>query len=579
MNHLNSPHGGVLVDPMVDTARARQIKDESRGWPSWDLTPRQLCDLELLLNGAFSPLRGFLGRADHESVCASMRLADGTLWPLPVLLDVGEAVAAGLAPGGKLALRDPEGVLLAALTVDEVWPLDREAVAQAAFGTLDRTHPGVAHLLDETHPVAVGGRLEGVQAPPHYDFVQLRHTPAELRAHFARLGWRRIVAFQTRNPLHRAHVELTQRAARDIEANLLIHPVVGMTKPGDVDHYTRVRCYQAVLARYPLHTVALSLLPLAMRMGGPREALLHAIIRKNYGCTALHRRPRPRRPGQGLPGASPFYGPYDAQELLAAHQDELGVTMVPFRNMVYVEELDAYQPEDEVAEGRRALSLSGTELRQRPGAGARAARSGSPIPEVAGELRAQLPAAPPAGLHGLLHRALRRRQVDPRQRPAGQAAGGGRAAGHPARRRRRAQEPLLGAGLLQGAPRHQHPPHRLRRRRDHQERRHRASAPPSPPTTRVRREVREMIRPGGGFVLVHVATPIEVCEQRDRKGLYAKARAGLIAEFTGISDPYEEPTDADVTLDTAEITPEEGAQRILLHLEHEGYIGAGGGAS
>jgi sulfate adenylyltransferase len=576
MDHLNAPHGGVLVDPMVDAARARQIKDESRGWPSWDLTPRQLCDLELLLNGAFSPLRGFLGRADHESVCASMQLADGTLWPLPVLLDVDAAAAAGLAPGGKLALRDPEGVLLAALTVDEVWPLDREPIAQAVFGTTDRTHPGVAHLLDETHPVAVGGRLEGVEAPRHYDFVQLRDTPAELRARFARLGWRRVVAFQTRNPLHRAHVELTQRAARDIEANLLIQPVVGMTKPGDVDHYTRVRCYQAVLARYPLHTVALSLLPLAMRMGGPREALLHAIIRKNYGCSHFIVGRDHAGPGKDSQGR-PFYGPYDAQELLAAHQEELGVTMVPFRNMVYVEELDAYQPEDEVAEGRRVLSLSGTELRERLALG-RELPEWFTYPEVAGELA---------------------RSYAPRHRQGFTVFFTGLSGAGKSTLANVLLVKLLEAGgrpvtLLDGDIVRKNLSSELGFSKEHRDINIRrigfvaaeitknggiALCAPIAPYERVRREVREMIRPGGGFVLVHVATPIAVCEQRDRKGLYAKARAGLIAEFTGISDPYEAPTDADVTLDASEITPEEGAQRILLHLEHEGYIGAGGGAS
>src|SRR4029077_9601015 len=250
-----------------------------------DLTPRQFCDLELLLNGGFSPLSGFMGKADHDSVCARMRLADGTLWPLPVLLDVTSQAAEKLRVGGMLALRDPEGVMLAALHVEEMWEPDREASAQAAFGTTSTDHPGVAHLLQKTNGVAVGGRIEGLQLPVHYDFRALRLTPAELRAEFARQGWRRVVAFQTRNPMHRAHVELTFRAGKQVEANLLIHPVVGMTKPGDVDYYTRVRCYQLLSSKYPQGTVKLSLLPLAMRMGGPREAIWHALIRKNHGCT------------------------------------------------------------------------------------------------------------------------------------------------------------------------------------------------------------------------------------------------------------------------------------------------------
>ena len=286
-DHLIAPHGGTLRNLVVDADRARTLQAESKTWPSWDLTPAQICDLELLLNGGFSPLEGFMTRADYESVRDSMRLSDGTLWPIPITLDVPESVASTIRPGSLLALRDSEGVMLAALHVDDVWQPNREAQARAVFATTNRDHPGVAALLDRAHPWLVGGRVEGFQLPTHYDFRSLRLTPAELRGEFRRLGWRRIVAFQTRNPLHRAHQELTLRAASQVDANLLIHPVVGMTKPGDVDHYTRVRCYQAVLSSYPPDAVKLALLPLAMRMGGPREAVWHAIIRKNYGCTHL----------------------------------------------------------------------------------------------------------------------------------------------------------------------------------------------------------------------------------------------------------------------------------------------------
>ncbi|HBL25670.1 MAG TPA: adenylyltransferase, partial [Acidobacteria bacterium] len=278
-SHLIEPHGGTLVDLLVTPERAAELKAASRDWPSWDLTPRQICDLELLLNGGFSPLTGFMSKADHDSVCATMRLANGTLWSIPILLDVPQDFAGKLQAGSsQIALRDPEGVMLAVLHVEEIWEIDRSASAQATFGTLDKKHPGVAHLLDKTHPVALAGRVEGLQLPSHYDFRSLRQTPAELRAQFAREGWRRIVAFQTRNPMHRAHCELVLRAAKESRANVLIHPTVGLTKPGDLDHYTRVRCYQAVLPRFPQQTAKLSLLNLAMRMGGPREALLHAII-------------------------------------------------------------------------------------------------------------------------------------------------------------------------------------------------------------------------------------------------------------------------------------------------------------
>jgi sulfate adenylyltransferase len=247
-DHLIAPHGGALVDLIASAGRQRELREGSRGWPSWDLTPRQSCDLELLLDGAFSPLIGFLRRADFERVCAEMKLANGALWPMPITLDVPQALADQLKVGGMLALRDAEGVMLAALHVEDLWCPEREREAQAVFGTANKEHPGVAHLLDRAHPVYVGGRLEGLQPPLHYDFQALRRTPAEVRAEFTRRGWRTVVAFQTRNPMHRAHQELTLRAARDVQANLLIHPVVGMTKPGDVDHYTRVRCYQALLA-------------------------------------------------------------------------------------------------------------------------------------------------------------------------------------------------------------------------------------------------------------------------------------------------------------------------------------------
>src|SRR3954462_11940406 len=240
-----------------------------------------------------------------------MRLADGALWTIPVVLDVTEEFAEGLSEGTSVALRDPEGVMIATLEVSELYRPDREQEAKSVYGTDNPEHPGVGHLLQRTNPVYVAGRLEAVQLPVHYDFRRLRLTPAELRAELDRLGWQKVVAFQTRNPMHRAHLELTMRAGKEVEANLLIQPSVGMTKPGDVDHSTRVRCYEALMGRYPRSTAMLSLLPLSMRMGGPREAVFHATIRKNYGW-------RPFIVGRDHPGpgsassGKPFYGPYDA---------------------------------------------------------------------------------------------------------------------------------------------------------------------------------------------------------------------------------------------------------------------------
>ncbi|MDH3571839.1 MAG: sulfate adenylyltransferase, partial [Gemmatimonadota bacterium] len=286
-DHLIQPHGGTLVDLIVTPDRAADLREASRDWPSWDLTERQICDLELLMNGGFSPLVGFMTRTDYEPVVKDMRLADGTLWPIAITLDVPEKLAETLETGSHLALRDPEGVMLAALHVEDVWQPDKASEAKQVFGSANQEHPAVGYLFSQAHSHYVGGRVEGIDPPVHYDYRRLRRTPAETRQEFAKLGWRKVVAFQTRNPMHRAHQELTLRAAKEVQANLLIHPVVGMTKPGDVDHYTRVRCYQALLPHYPRNTAMLSLLPLAMRLGGPREAIWHAIIRKNYGCTHL----------------------------------------------------------------------------------------------------------------------------------------------------------------------------------------------------------------------------------------------------------------------------------------------------
>jgi sulfate adenylyltransferase len=567
-DHLVAPHGGRLVDLLVESDRAEELRKLSADWPSWDLTPRQLCDLELLLTGGFSPLTGFMGRADYAAVCASNRLADGTLWPIPITLDLTDDAVASLEPGMTLALRDPEGVMLAALHVTEIWRPDRRAEAVTVFGTTDTSHPGVAHLLERTHEWYVAGELEGVQPPVHYDNRELRHTPAELRKHFLENGWRGVVALQTRNPLHRAHIELTVRAAKELQANVLIHPVVGITKPGDVDRYTRVRCYQAVMPSYPHGTAALSLLPLAMRMAGPREALWHAIIRKNHGVSHFivgrdHAGPRDA-------SDCPFYGPYEAHELLSEHEGELGIVAVPFRHMVYVEELDAYVPEDEVPSSARVLSISGTEQRRRLAEGRDLPAWFTP-PAVAAELRRTYP--PRArrgftvfftGLSGsgksTIANVLRAKLLEMGGRPV---------------------------TLLDGDIVRKHLSSELGFSREHRDINVRrigfvaseisknggiALCAPIAPYHSTRRDVRAMIEPAGGFVLVAITTPLDVCEARDRKGLYAKARAGQVKEFTGITDPYEAPTDADVVIDTTNTTAEAAADQIILHLEREGWL-------
>ncbi len=573
-SHLIPPHGGELVDLLLDSEAATDAKGESRDFPSWDLTPRQVCDLELLLSGGFSPLQGFMNRADYDGVCSQMKLSSGVLWPMPVTLDVTEAFAKTLKTGSsKVALRDSEGVMLAVLHVEEVWQPDRKAEAQAVLGTTSTAHPGVDYLLNKSNGWYVGGRLEGLQPPSHYDFKSLRLTPADLRAEFGRIGWRRIVAFQTRNPMHRAHVELTFRAARQVEASLLIHPSVGMTRPGDVDYFTRVRCYQLLVSKYPRGTTKLALLPLAMRMGGPREAIWHALIRKNYGCSHFIVGRDHAGPGKDTNG-KPFYGPYEAQELFKKHQDEIGVEMVPFQMMVYVEDKDKYFPEDEVPKDTRVLNLSGTELRQRLNEG-RDIPGWFTYPEVAHELRRSFPPRHKQGLtvffSGLsgagkstISNVLLTKFLEMGGRPV---------------------------TLLDGDLVRKHLSSELGFSKEHRDINIRrigyvaseitknggiAICAPIAPYDSTRRDVRGMIEPFGGFILVHLSTSVEVCEGRDRKGLYAKARAGILKEFTGISDPYEEPTDAEVVVNTAELSPEEAAQEIILHLEQEGFVGING---
>ena len=357
-------NAGARIELFAAPEQIEGLKREAGDLPGWDLTQRQTCDLELLMNGGFAPLDGFLREGDYNAVCDGMRLENGALWPMPITLDVSAAFAEAAPVGSRIALRDAEGVLLALMDVESSWRPDKTREAEAVFGTTDLAHPGVRYLFDMAGGVYLGGRVIGIQPPVHYDFRHLRLSPAELKAQFAKRGWRRVVAFQTRNPLHRAHHELTLRAAKEAEANLLLHPVVGMTKPGDVDHFTRVRCYEAIAGAYPEQTTALSLLNLAMRMAGPREALWHAIIRKNHGCTHFIVGRDHAGPGNDSNG-QPFYGPYDAQEMVATHSVEVGIELVPFKQMVYVQDRAQYMPTDEVPEGATTLDISGTELRRR----------------------------------------------------------------------------------------------------------------------------------------------------------------------------------------------------------------------
>ncbi len=561
---MHTPPATLLLPETGRTAAQKRAMT----LPAWTLTRQQLCDVELLLNGGFSPLQGFMGRDDYERVLTDMRLANEQLWPMPITLDVPETTMEAAREAGHLALLEPEGMTLAILEITDAWHPDRKREALAVFGTEDNAHPGVAQLLRK-HPCYLGGKLQGIQLPNHYDFMHLRHTPQELHKLFQRMGWDRIVAFQTRNPMHRAHLELTTRAARQAEANLLIHPVVGQTRPGDVDHFTRVRCYERLLPRYPAHTAMLSLLPLAMRMAGPREALWHAMIRKNYACT--HFIVGRDHAGPGMrPDGTPWYDPYAAQVLVERHAEEIGIELVPFKKVAWVPGKGRYCTEEEIGEKDEVLELSGTELRSRLEQGLEVPEWFS-WPEVMAELRKRYPPRHQqgftvffTGLSGAgkstLANALMIRLLEEGNRPV---------------------------TLLDGDIVRKHLSSELGFSREHRELNVRrigfvaseitknrgvAICAPIAPYTATRQEVREMIQHYGAFIEVHISTPLEVCEQRDRKGLYAAARAGKIQHFTGISDPYEVPENPELRLDTQQMSPEQAVQRILLKLEAMGLI-------
>jgi sulfate adenylyltransferase len=569
MGAFKQAHGGVLKELYLPEHKADEEKLRASEYVSWDLSPRQLCDLDLLLNGAFSPLEGFLGQADYEKVCDEMRLESGILWPMPITLDVSEEFAEGVSEGDTIALRDVEGVLIATMEVSDIWQPDKKSEAQRVYGSTDTAHPAVDYLLNQAGPVYFGGKVHGIEPATFYDFKLLRDSPSELRGRFRKLGWRKVVAYQTRNPLHRAHQELTFRAAREADANLLIQPVVGMTRPDDNDHFTRIRCYEHVLEQYPEQTTTLSLLNLAMRMGGPREALWHAIIRKNYGCTHFIVGSDHAGPGNDR-NDEPFYGPYDAQELFKQYEEELDITMVPLMQMVYVENKAEYLPLDETKPADKIISLSDTEFRRR-------LREGLEIPEwfsypkVVEELRR---AHPPkheqgftvffTGLSGsgksTIANALMVKLLEDGSRPV---------------------------TLLDGDIVRKNLSSELDFSKEHRDlniqrigfvaseitkNRGIAICAPIAPYTNTRRQVRELISQLGGFLEVHVSTPIEVCESRDRKGLYAKARAGIILGFTGVNDPYEVPEWAEIVIDTQDLSPDLAAHRILITLEKLGYI-------
>ena len=563
----------IMHDELFAPAEQTEaLKHHGANLPSWDLTDRQICDLELLMNRGFYPLTGFLGEDDYKSVLRDMRLADGSLWPIPITLDVSQDFAATCEVGDEIALRDPEGVILALLTISDKWVPNKQEEAVAVFGADDIAHPAVDYLYHQAGDVYLGGKITGLQAPTHYDFRQWRYSPNEMKQLFVKNGWQKIIAFQTRNPLHRAHQELTFRAAREAGANLLIHPVVGMTKPGDVDHFTRVRCYEAVLDKYPSATTSMGLLNLAMRMAGPREAVWHGLIRKNHGCTHMIIGRDHAGPGKTSEGAD-FYGPYDAQDLFKTYEDEIGLTMVDFKNLVYVQERAQYEEDNAIPDKDTVtiLSLSCTELRRRLAEGLDIPDWFS-FPDVVAQLRKSYPPRAEQGFC-LFFTGL---------------SGSGKSTIANA-----VQTKLMEMGgrpvtLLDGDIVRKNLSSELGFSKEHRDLNVRrigfvaseitknrgiAICAPIAPYEQTRQAVRKDIEQFGAFVEVHVATPLEECERRDRKGLYQLARQGKIAEFTGISDPYEVPSNPELRIDTQGLDVDHCAQQVILTLEQLGLIG------
>jgi sulfate adenylyltransferase len=559
----------ALKPLLVDDARAQELKRSALDLPSVALTQRQLCDLELLMCGAFTPLTGFMDQANYDQVLDHSRLPDGSIWPIPITLDVGQELAESIDLGHRLALRDSEGFMLAVLTVSDKWTPDRDREARLVYASSDSTHPGVAYLKNQVQPVYIGGTVEGIELPTHYDYEDLRHTPQDLRQLFQRLGWRRVVGFHTARPMHRLAREITLTAAKQSEAHILIHPVVGIGSPRDFSRFARVKCYQALQAHYPHGLTTLSLLPLATRLAGPREAVWHSIIRRNYGCTHFI-----VGPDHGSPpdeGHGRFYQPYAAQALLAECESEIGIHMVAFKRLAYAPGRARFVDADEANDsGESTEELSDAVLARRLSHGEDIPAWFS-YPEVLNALRRVFPPRHRMGItlfftglsgsgKSTLARIMYGKFIEDGKRPTTLLDGD-------VVRRNLSSE--LGFSK-------QHRDLNVRRigfvASEITKNGGVAICAPIAPYASTRRDVRALIEEHGAMIEIHMATPLEVCEQRDRKGLYAKARKGLIPEFTGISDPYEVPERPELRIDTSNRSPMEAAQEIFLYLLREGYL-------
>jgi sulfate adenylyltransferase len=563
---LIAPYGGTLVDLMVPAAARDEVKARASQLPSIQLSARAVCDLELLATGAFSPLDRFMGHTDQQRVLDEMRLQSGQLFPLPVTLPIEASPALHL--DHDIALRDAKNELLAVMTLEEIYPWNLAEVAHKACGTLDLRHPLVAEM-HRWGKLNISGHLRVLQGPKHYDFQELRLTPVQTRARLEGCGYANVIAFQTRHPFYRVHEELTKRAAQEVDGVLLLHPAVGLTRPGDVDYYTRVRVYKALAAGYyDPHRMLLALLPLAMRMAGPREALWHALIRRNYGANHFMVGRDHASPGNDATG-KPFYGPYDAQDLLQRYSAELGVTIVPCRELLYLPDEERYEEVSRIPPGTQTAAISGTQVREQYLNQGQKLPSWFTRPEVAEILAETYP---------------------PRYRQGVCIWFTGLSGAGKSTTAEVLTVLLLEHGrqvtLLDGDVVRTHLSQGLGFSKEDRDTNIRrigfvaaeivqhggvAICAAVSPYRATRNDVRTLVGTDQ-FVEVFVDTPLAVCEERDTKGMYAKARRGEIKEFTGIDDPYEAPVNPEITLDTVTQTPEDNARRILQHLLQRGFV-------
>ena len=563
---LIAPYGGELINLVVQGDEHEELTHRASELDSLQLSARSLCDLELLATGAFSPLDRFMGKADYTRVINEMRLQNGTLFPIPITLPVADI--AGVRAGEEIALRSPKNDLLAIMKVEEIFEWNAQEEARLVLGTEDARHPLVSEMSSWGR-YYISGPLKVLNLPIHYDFTDLRNTPGQVRAALTKLGSANVVAFQTRNPIHRAHEELTKRAAAQIGGSLLIHPVVGMTKPGDVDHYTRVRAYRALVERYyDKSKTVLSLLPLAMRMAGPREALWHAIIRRNHGANHFIVGRDHAGPGKDSSGR-PFYGPYDAQELLQKFETDIGVKMVPFQEIVYLPDQDRFEEQHRVPEGTRVATLSGTQVRDDYLSNGRSLPEWFTRPETAAILSTiSLPRHQQGfclwftGLSGAGKSTIAEilaillmehgRQVT--------VLDGDVVRTHLSKGLGFSKEDrdtnILRIGFVAAEIVRHHGV---------------VLCAAVSPYRAARNENRALIGENR-FIEIFVDTPLELCEQRDIKGMYAKARRGEIKGFTGIDDPYEEPLNPEIRIDTASCPPEANARQIIRYLIERGFL-------